>query len=545
MKNNSINHIKEHKLYYGIILFLITALVAYILYLTPMQSDDYSYYNMGLGLEAHTKHYNGWSGRFIADYISSLLLHLPNHFLRSLTIASVAVTMIFIISRLPALVLNQTYSIRSFLILFAIYWVMNPALGQTLFWVVGSANYLFTNFLIVIYLYAFTHYVKDLRNRVSFISLLLLSILVGFSSENTTWIIFLFSLTSSFYVSKQKGDKKIWFSFLLVATSFSLMLFSPGNAVRAGHSAFEAFYAQSFLERALNFIVYTYPTALARKAPLLITAILLFVISIKNKMPSDLKNGVLLLFGLSLLSSLSMVMAPGFSPRALSGPILFMLLGISVLFHYLFNLKKIEYYSSLFKGIVLVISLFFISSYVLISYSYQHLAKQALLREQEIASAKLAEQKKLILPNYHYPSSLRRRDAPDEYINPPAVAKYYGFSNVQIVEVGFDFSILITEHPSWITEKNPVFAEIYTKSFGLFGSQGTTFAFVSNIAWNEPHHLVHFRILLKNGEVIEMSHSLVTVTLQGKSVLGFQADVKKENIKRIDMLFLNKEYNLI
>ena len=68
---------------------------------------------------------------------------------------------------------------------------------------------------------------------------------------------------------------------------------------------------------------------------------------------------------------------------------------------------------------------------------------------------------------------------------------------------------------------------------------------MSNIAWNEPHHLVHFRILLKNGEVIEMSHSLVTVTLQGKSVLGFQADVKKENIKRIDMLFLNKEYNLI
>lgn len=545
MNSSSINYIKNRKLYCGIILLLAIALVAYVIYLTPMQSDDYSYYNMGLGLEAHIRHYNGWSGRFVADYISSLLLHLPNQFLRSLIIASVAVAMIFIISQLPALVLNQTYSIRSFLILFAIYWVMNPALGQTLFWVVGSANYLFTNFLIVLYLYAFTYYVKDLRNRVSFISLLLLSILVGFSSENTTWIIFLFSLTSSFYVSKQKGDKKIWFSFFLVATSFSLMLFSPGNAVRAGHSAFEAFYAQSFLERALNFIVYTYPTALARKSPLLITAIFLFAISIKNKMPSNIKNVVLLLFGLSLLSSMSMVMAPGFAPRALSGPILFMLLGISFLFHYLFNLKKIEYYSIIFKGIVLMISLFFISSYVLISYSYQHLAKQALLREQEIVSAKLAEQKELILPNYYYPSSLRRRDAPDEYISSLAVAKYYGFSNAQIVEVGFDFSILITEHPSWIAEKNPVFAEIYAKSFGLFGSQGTTFAFVSNIAWNEPHHLVHFRILLKNGEVIEMSHSLVTVTLQGKSVLGFQADVKKENIKRIDMLFLNKEYNLI
>ena len=283
MNSSSINYTKNRKLYCGIILLLAIALVAYVIYLTPMQSDDYSYYNMGLGLEAHIRHYNGWSGRFVADYISSLLLHLPNQFLRSLIIASVAVTMIFIISQLPALVLNQTYSIRSFLILFAIYWVMNPALGQTLFWVVGSANYLFTNFLIVLYLYAFTYYVKDLRNRVSFISLLLLSILVGFSSENTTWIIFLFSLTSSFYVSKQKDDKKIWFSFFLVATSSSLMLFSPGNAVRAGHSAFEAFYAQSFLERALNFIVYTYPTALARKSPLLITAIFLFVMFWSNE----------------------------------------------------------------------------------------------------------------------------------------------------------------------------------------------------------------------------------------------------------------------
>ena len=65
----------------GKVLFLVNAviifaLIYFVAYQVPFHSDDYSYFQQGLSLDAHIKHYVNWSGRFITDYTSAILLNV-------------------------------------------------------------------------------------------------------------------------------------------------------------------------------------------------------------------------------------------------------------------------------------------------------------------------------------------------------------------------------------------------------------------------------------------------------------------------------------
>ena len=125
---------------------VIYALIYFVAYQVPIHSDDYSYYQLGLSLKSHIEHYLGWSGRFITDYISSLLLNLLTRPVYMAVNSFVLLTVMVLVSVLPSFVRNRGEIIHrgSSVILwlvFVLYWVANPDLGQTSFWVVGSANY--------------------------------------------------------------------------------------------------------------------------------------------------------------------------------------------------------------------------------------------------------------------------------------------------------------------------------------------------------------------------------------------------------------------
>ncbi|WP_407707109.1 DUF6056 family protein [Aeromonas veronii] len=57
-------------------LILVSLLIFGFSIFVPMHSDDYFYFNLGLGLTEHLNHYMNWSGRILADYISSIILTL-------------------------------------------------------------------------------------------------------------------------------------------------------------------------------------------------------------------------------------------------------------------------------------------------------------------------------------------------------------------------------------------------------------------------------------------------------------------------------------
>lgn len=498
-------------------------LVAYIAYLSPMQSDDFSYYNLGLSLERHINHYLTWSGRFIADYISVLLLHIPNKIIQSSIISCSAILMVFLISYLPSYILKQRYSILSFISLFIIYWVTNPTLGQTLFWVVGAANYLYTNLLIVIYLFLLTLYYQK-HNYISYILLILISSIVGFSSENITWIVLLFSLSTSFIIYKKSSDYKIWLSSVLVVTSFSFMIFSPGNSARAQSGAFDDFYALSFFTRIFQFVAYTLPTGLTKMSPIILPTSLLFWIACKNNLPKQLRTICLTLFVLSFLSLSSMVMSPLLSSRSLSGPILFLLLSNGILIHFLLS-TQIKYFRKLLWSLYIVLSCIFIISASLIFKSYLSLHYQEKLILEEISTTKEKKLTSIILPDFYYPPSLRKRDALDQHVDTQAMEKFHQPPKITILPMEYDYSLIKRYPAKVINSEKSIFKQWY--------HNGSTLILSSQTNLTDENQYMHLKILGENGKLFETYKPLVTLMIDNQYIIGFKFKKTPSNIQNI------------
>lgn len=527
------------KLYQALPLLLLGILVAYITYLTPMQSDDFSYHTMGVNLQDHIDHYNSWSGRFLADYISPLILLTPYKIVQSIIITIAAIGMIFVISILPSRIFSQPYSIHSFIVLFLIYWLSNPTLGQTIFWVVGAANYLFTNFIIVLYLWCFIEYIKSHYSTSIYIFLLVLSALVGFTSENTTWIVLLFSLTSTIYLMTKKQDKKIILSFILVTISFYFMIFSPGNMNRANSDAFVDFYTISFLERVLNFIIYRAPTALVRMLPIILPMLILFWIAKKNQLSQKSSFIFYTLCFISLLSLGSMVMSPTLTYRSLSGPILFLLLACSLLLTHIYHqtsLKLKQYFYALCSIMILM----FIVSYTMISYSYQHLYAQDKIISHMIQEAQLSQPDELTLPEYHYIPSLRARDSHDQYTNAHAMAIYHRVNKIQLHPMTFDYSAITGQ---WLPIHNDyILKRINLSPYGLMGLQGSNIILETWQSMNQQRNLV-LEITTTDQKVQTMTVPLHTMNIDGHHIIGFVTKARESTITsiRYTILFDNQQ----
>ncbi|MEQ4681136.1 DUF6056 family protein [Providencia rettgeri] len=243
------NYLKRINLGY-ISVLIVFSLIFLVEYYTPMHSDDYVYYIKGNSLSAHVSHYLSWSGRFVSDYFSTLVLTSDSNILKNSMIAFVLTMMIFLITKISS---NSDTSKKTFflqfIVLFSIYWVTNPALGQIVFWVVGAANYLVTNLFIVIYLYFLFRYLDDKK---CLIPLIISSFFAGCSNENTSWIIVAISVITSCYVFFKHKNRLIIFSSVLVILGFVTLISSPGNFHRA--ALFTDFYSLSTIEKITYFL---------------------------------------------------------------------------------------------------------------------------------------------------------------------------------------------------------------------------------------------------------------------------------------------------
>ncbi len=177
-----------------ILLALATLFVLIPTVFTPLHSDDFIYVLHNDQWSNLVWRYFNWSGRIVADSFSLVVLQLPK-FLTSLIQSLIWTGLIFLITTLPGIV-NQKFKFHKlhFIIIFMLYWVDNPNLGQTSFWTVGFANYLFTNFLILAY-FTFLFYLRDRKlNSLSMVGLIILATLAGNSNENTSIVIVLLTM---------------------------------------------------------------------------------------------------------------------------------------------------------------------------------------------------------------------------------------------------------------------------------------------------------------------------------------------------------------
>ncbi|MBS7824731.1 hypothetical protein J7547_06315 [Wohlfahrtiimonas chitiniclastica] len=507
------------------------SLVFYIAYLTPIHSDDFSYYNMGLQWSAHVSHYLSWSGRLVSDYISSILLHLENDVLRSGILALAVVSMVALLAKLPALVLKQHTSCHVFIILFMIYWINSPAIGQTVFWTVGAANYLFTNLAIVIYLYCLIKYMQSSQSILWWVGILIISPFAAFSNENTTWIVLLFSIVSTYYLMRYQQDRKIWLSSFIIVLGFCFFILSPGNAARAASGAFDDFYSMSFLERSFGFFLYRYPRGIAAMLPIIIIGSIFLKVAQKNHLSFIYSKIIYVLVIISFTSMLSMIMSPMLSARSTSGPILFLLLAISVLLHYLTHIV-ITCWKSVYRVTVCIIFIIFVMSYVMIAHSYQRLSAQNKILNNAIEIAHANEIKAPTLPEFYYVPSLRKRDSYDAYYNSVAMATYYGFEHIDLKPMAFDYSIMMEHLPHQARDNDLGIQGIYLAPEGIFG-QKTTIV-LAMMAQQQTNDVLELIITNRSGKTVTLSLPMDAVPIHGQWIMGGVVKMKMQEIVRIE-----------
>ncbi len=178
---------RHSRLFFCATAVVLILLVFRIQYLTPMISDDFSFYLKGFSWDAIRGHYMGWGGRFFADTSSSVVLAIGNHYVIAMINALALIALSWIIACFPSALADGRLKPRAdvFLLVFVLYWIANPALGQTSFWVVGSAHYLWTNVLHFGFLLAFICQIRhDAAGWFRVLLFGVFAVLAGGSNEN-------------------------------------------------------------------------------------------------------------------------------------------------------------------------------------------------------------------------------------------------------------------------------------------------------------------------------------------------------------------------
>ena len=206
--------------------------------LVGFTTDDYNYMNGGSFLNILQSEYNQymtWTGRSVAHVFVRLVLTLPKVFFNIIN-SAVYVGFTYLIY-LHANTINKTRC-DLYLLTSALCWLLLPKMGETVFWVTGSCNYLWGSFIILLTLLPFRlnlfKQLKITKKPLFYIGISLLSIMSGWYNENTSGgFILMIMLFIAYYIHK-KIPVKPWM-FLSLACGiigFMFMYFAPGNDIR-------------------------------------------------------------------------------------------------------------------------------------------------------------------------------------------------------------------------------------------------------------------------------------------------------------------------
>lgn len=310
----------------------IFAVAAVINGLTPMVSDDYAYFLKGVSWHAIWGHYTGWSGRLVADTLSSSVLGLGVAWVADAINALALTLLVLFLSALGLRLAGQQGAPKPCVVLlvFALYWVSNPDLGQTTFWIVGSANYLWTNVFNFGFALAFVLLLK--RNaypKFWSVLLCLVAVVAGCTNENTGVVTGLL-LAMLAWQNWRAGNRSVWPWVWLVcmAIGVAVLVLAPGNVVREG--SFQRWYDQPYWWRVVDHFIRRFPDAMARYWEVFLV---LLVMAYSAPVSLRVKRLVWLMVGMSCLANAILVFAPNIPKRALQGAFLYTLVAVSILAH--------------------------------------------------------------------------------------------------------------------------------------------------------------------------------------------------------------------
>lgn len=447
------------------ICFVLTLLVALK---TPMHSDDYLYALKGLSFESHYKHYTKWSGRVVSDYISPALLLMP-HWLRA---AFNSLALVVLIGAIVAFGKQErniyTKDSLSVLLITSLYYISNSNLGQTTFWIVGSANYLWTNMFIVCFLLC-------IKRNVNIFATSFLAFLAGCSNENTSIVVIILIATYLVYQFIKKDSdyrKTIWY-LLLNISGCLLLLLSPGNIERA--KFFDSWYSKPLANRLFEHVTYRIP-AMAEHfwALLFVMAVISVLFSLRHncdKNRLNINSALCLVFIVaSIASMLAMFAAPSYPPRSGNGTLVLLLLSLSLILgqaKFDNNKKTIVYGIAL---ITLSTMPFFAPAYYLMYKEYSNAFNQDKVRMSLIERLKNEGKRDFKIPNFFFGTLSSDSYKFDLYHNKWSYGAFFGVNSIEGGYSNFDYSSILNSKEidvnKEILPKQAVLKKVYISDKG-------------------------------------------------------------------------------
>ena len=455
---------------YGMpVVLLVMVLAAFALnFLTPMISDDYRYALKGISGSAIWAQYVRWSGRLVADTLSSFVLGLGVPWVADLFNAFAVAALIWILGALGRRLLDvftnqggpdaagaslhaQTphpagISAGVMALLFAMYWIANPDLGQTTFWIVGAANYLWTNLFNFGFALAFVTVFQRGRHPLwQALGLCLLAVLAGCSNENTgivTWVL-LVGLTLKFQ-GGGRGRVWPWIWLFFLGVGICLLVLAPGNYVR--ENSFQEWYDQSFLWRVVDHFIRRFPDAMFRYWE--VFALLWALAYAAGKPVSGSRSrvrqcgadvmsasgevawygavrGMWLLIGMSLLANAVLLFAPNIPKRALQGGFLYALVAVSILAHHVLAMPRLSR-PRVLRAVFILCTGLWLLSFGLMLRAYGGAYQQDQVRVAQVLQGIRDGARHIEIPQYFFTPMLKKRDAFDTFFSGPNMARFYG-----------------------------------------------------------------------------------------------------------------------
>lgn len=399
--------------------------------LTPIISDDFAYLfiygedgritSIKDIIHSQINHYYMWGGRSVVHFIAQVLLMLPKY-IADLLNTLVYISYIFLIYiHIKGRAKN---SIFLFLMVNLGVWFSQPVLGDTIFWLTGSANYLWGAWLILLFLLPFRLYrgriptpiVQVLYSICIFIS----GILAGWTNENTAAAMLVIIIGFFIYYRSHKWAIPVWViaGFTGAVIGFIIMIAAPGNSVRAGESTTFSLYNLSYrlFMWTLTFFYYSGPL-------FLITLISAITFSRFSRGDKKDKMKLMLIYAVAAIAAVyAMLASPTFPRRALFGVVTFLIIAIGIC---LYNLDYKNVFLKQIRLIVISISLMAFSFTFYLSWkeinSYSKIVAQ---REAVIKQAKEEGLDYCEFTRYNGSSYIHGEDPYSEVL----MSRYYGIT---------------------------------------------------------------------------------------------------------------------
>lgn len=430
------------------IFFLAITLVFLLFFLigmeTPFHSDDFSYVQLS-SLHDHVNHYLRWSGRLVADFFSSTLLYFPR-FLSSAFLAVLATALCWLITVIPDTLLKRATSPWKFLLITSLYWVCNPNLGQTNFWVVGSCNYLVTTFFVALSIYLTIRFEFYRPSWVLALSAVI-AFLAGCSNENTTiaLIYSIIALTVWEYYRKINFSRRyrlLIFSCILIGAA--VLILAAGNFSRLSDPSFNNWRSLSLIDQVTEHLSRSRKYFRFFALPLLLLVLNWSLIK-RNDVTEESKLrlvGSLIFFSASLIALAVMVKSPTMPSRSYTGMFFFLLLSLSFVAEFRsFN----QFWESFQKLITVILTLFMLVSFTFMLVNYKSTKIQEQLRNAHINYEKLlyGNNASPTIPGYYFTDLLRNKEKFDMF-HSPSQGSYFGVKKVNLQNANFDYSVIVT-----------------------------------------------------------------------------------------------------